>query len=94
MYKICHFVSTDTMMTLYNCLIYPHLLYAIQIWGSTFDTNRNKLLVLQKKVVRMITFSDSLPDVPGPLAHTLPLFSKLNFLKINDLFKFQVSCFI
>ena len=44
---------------IYYSLVYPHLLYGIQVWGSAFDTNINKLIVLQKKTVRMMTFNEN-----------------------------------
>ena len=46
---------------------------------------------MQKKFVRMATYNDFLPIVPGPLTHTSPLFHKLNILSIFDIFKLQLA---
>ena len=42
----------------------------------------------------MATFNDQYPIIPGPLAHTPPLFYKLEILNIFDIFKLQVSKFV
>ena len=49
---------------------------------------------MQKKIVRMITFNDNYPTIPGPLTHTPPLFHKLKMLKIYDIYKLQVGKFV
>ena len=41
-----------------------------------------KILVLQKRALRIITHNDVFPSVPGPLYPTDPLFYKLEVLKI------------
>ena len=41
MYKIRPFVHTIILKNLYYNLMYPHLLYAIQVLGTAFNTNLN-----------------------------------------------------
>ena len=48
---------------------------------------------MQKKVVRLITFNDGRPEIPGPLVSTLPLFYRLNILNIFDVFKLEINKF-
>ena len=55
-----------------------------------FDNNS----VMQKRVVRLMTFNDVFPTTPGPLRPTEPIFVKLNFLKVEDIYKYQVSKFV
>ena len=55
MYKIRPSVPNNILIKLYYALIYPHLLYAIQVWGSTFDKYINPVFILLKKVVRLIS---------------------------------------
>ena len=69
------------------------MIYAIQIWGATFDCFTNKIVTLQKKVVRMMTFTVTFFSENGP-PHSGPLFKKLNILKFNDIFKLRLSQFI
>ena len=45
------------------------------------------LTKLQKKVVRLMTFSD-------PLSHSLPLFKELEILTISEVFKMETSKFV
>ena len=51
----------------------PYLTYCVEVWGSTPDTHIDPLIKLQKKVIRILTFSPY-------LAHTEPLFKELNIL--------------
>ena len=94
MYKIRSFVNPTLLLTLFYSIIYSHLLYGIHVWGSACDTYVNRLLILQKKVVRMITYNDARLGETGPLPHSLPLFHQLELLKVNEIFKLQLSRFI
>ena len=67
MYKIRYYVNHTILKNLYYSLIYPYLLYAIQVWGSAFAGHTQKIIILQKKVVRLITFQDKPPGYNGPL---------------------------
>lgn len=76
--KIRHFVTTQVIIQLYYSLIYPHLTYGLPVWGNTYASTLNPLVILQKRVVRIITFSKY--D-----EHSSPLFKQLDILKITDL---------
>ena len=41
-----------------------------------------------------MTFNGHLPEIPGPLCPSNPLFSDLELLKVDDIFKMQVAKFI
>ena len=93
LYKLRYFVDTKIIKTLYYSLVYPHLIYGIEVWGSANDTHLNKLLILQKKIVRLICYSDKRnADFSFPPCD--PLFFKLELHKIYDIFKISVSKFI
>ena len=94
MYKLREFMDTKMLSNIYYSLIYSHIVYAIQVWGSACDTEINKLLLLQKKAVRMMTNNDKYPLVPGPLAPSNPIFRELGVMKIKDIFKLSVAKFI
>ena len=64
------------------------------LWGSACDSEMNKILVLQKRALRVITFKNNLPLIPGPLFPSNPLFYEMDILKIYDVIKLQVSKFI
>ena len=63
---------------LYYSLIYPYLDYGISLWGSTHTNYINKITILQKKAIRIISnaqYND----------HTNPLFKKHEILKLSDI---------
>jgi len=78
MNRLKHFLTTDTLRTIYNSLILPHLNYCILVWG--FECKR--IQKIQKKCVRVITASKF-------NSHSEPLFKALNLLKVEDIFKSQ-----
>ena len=54
----------------------------------------NKILILQTRALRMISYKDALLPVSGPLYPTDPLFHELEIMKMNNVFKLQVAKFI
>ena len=94
MYKLRPYMNSKMLTNIYFSLIYSHLVYAVQVWGSACASHLKHIETLQKRAVRMITFNDSLPVTPGPLCHSNPLFNKLGILKIDDIYKLQVAKFI
>ena len=93
LYKIRPFINIKIMKTLYYSLVYPHLLYANEVWGSADIIHLNSLIILQKRVIRLISNTDRrLEDFSFPPSD--PLFSKMEIIKIQDIFKINVSKFI
>ena len=41
-------------------------MYAIEVWGSACSTELEKILIIQKKAVHMMTNTDQYPLIPGP----------------------------
>ena len=74
--KLKYVLPRNVLLQLYNSLFLPHVNYGILIWGH----NYKKIEKLQKRAVRFITQSKY-------LAHTDPIFIKLNLSKIHDIFK-------
>ena len=91
LYKIRPFVTSTILSSIYYAIIYPFLLYGIIIWGNVGATLLNPILILQKKSVCTATFNDGFHILPGPLAHTPPLFHKLNLLNIFKIFELQLG---
>ena len=85
--KLRHFVSNKTCRSIYYSIFHSHLIYGILIWSFTAQYNIEKIFKLQKKCVRIITFS-------GFRDHTDPLFANLNFIKIHDIINFQIAKFV
>jgi hypothetical protein len=85
--KLRHYVNKKILLNLYYSLIYPFLIYGLLAWGNTYKTTLNPIHILQKKVIRIITFSKF--D-----EHTSPLFKELKILKFPDLVTFHISIFM
>ena len=80
-------VNINIMMNLYNSLIYPILTYGIIAWGNTYPTTKDPLFLLQKKTLRLITFS-------AYREHTNPLFIKHQIIKFHDLIYYHNAIFV
>ena len=78
MSKLRHFVPLNTLTQMYYSIIYPFLTYGIVAWGNTYVSNMTPLITLQKRAIRVITFSNF-------QAHTTPLFKNLGILKLLDI---------
>lgn len=76
--KVRYFVSKDVMLQLYYSFFYSLITYGILIWGNTYENSLKPIITLQKKVVRVMTFSKW--D-----AHTQPIFANLGLLKFTDI---------
>ena len=68
-------------------MILPHISYCIVIWGKCANYLLDRIFILQKRAIRIITNSHFLTS-------TDRLFLKLNILKVRDLHTFQVACFM
>ena len=48
------YVLSRKNLTLYYSLVYPYLAYGVTLWGSTYPAHLSRLIIRQKKVVRII----------------------------------------
>ena len=64
---------------LYHTYIYPYMTYCIDVWGCASQTQRNCLLLLQKKIIRIMSFSQY-------LALNNPLFLLTEVLPLRKIF--------
>lgn len=94
MYRIRNYVDLKVLKSVYYSLIYSHIVYAIEVWGSACITELDNILILQKKAVRMMTNTDQYPPIPGPRNPSNPSFVALEILKIQEVFKLQTAKFI
>ena len=56
--RLRHFVPLCTLLNIYLSLIFPYLSYGLAAWGQAAKTHLQKLLVLQKRVLRLMYFSE------------------------------------
>ena len=71
------------MKNVYYSLIYSHI-YAIEAWGSACITELDKIFMLQKRAMGLLTYDDTYPTVFGPLISSDPIFV-LETLKVSDI---------
>ncbi len=77
--RLRHFVPTNTLLNIYRSLVFPYLQFGIALWGQAANIHMDKLLKLQKRVLRLIYFTDY-------KAHAVPLFIHSNNLPVNMIF--------
>ena len=75
--KIRHYVSYNTLISIYYAIFSSHMTYGCQIWGQKGNANRNKISILQNKMLKRIHFKPNDETVN-------PLYHKSNILKFND----------
>ena len=50
-----HLLGSEELKMIYYGVIYPQIHYGIEVWGSAAKVHMNKLMVLQKKCIRIIS---------------------------------------
>lgn len=85
-YKVHSLLPTWLKQALYYSLFYSKMSYGILVWGTTTETNYNKLIILQKKILRM--YENYRGDRRN--LSTQPLFNKYNMLKADQVFYFKL----
>ena len=86
-YKIRHYVPKDALLLLYHAIFAPFLAYGVSTWGLTYPSLLDHILILQKKIIRIITFN----EVTAPSG---PLFDILQILKLNDIIFIHIVSFV
>ena len=85
--KARHFLPMNVLIYLYNSLLSPFLQYGILFWGLTYEFYINPEFLLQKRVVRAITFENS-------TSHSTFIILALKIFKLYDAFQLQPFTFI
>ena len=83
-FRARNYVTKKCLKTLYYSYIYPYLIYCIEIWGISPQTHLTPLLLLQKKIVRIMTYSTF-------YTHTAPIFKELQILTIDKLVVHRIA---
>ena len=87
LYKVRDSLPIKTRLDYYYAYIYPYLSYGTLIWGGTYDTHLQPLIIQQKRTIKTITNA-------GYRDHTGPLFKQLNLLNLVDIYKFQLGTYM
>jgi hypothetical protein len=75
--RLRHFLSEKTLIIVYNAIVLPILDYSLILFGFTYDIHMNRLIVLQKKALRVLTFSRL--D-----ASSEPIFKRLKVISLKE----------
>ena len=85
--KVKFFLPTSSLLMLYSTLILPYINYGIVVWGNTHNSYIHRILLLQKKAMRVICNTSW-------MSHTDILFYENSILKINDLYQYNLGQFM
>ena len=58
MFKARTYLDRRSLINLYNAYIYPYLINCVESWGNAPKCYLDQLYILQRRIVRLITFSD------------------------------------
>ena len=85
--RISAIVPKNVLLSLYYTMILPHLMYCNIVWGNCAKYLMNRIHILQKRAIRIITKSQ-------PMSHTDSLFEKLKLLSVYEINKFVTCTFM
>ena len=85
--KVAILLNFKALTMIYKSLFLPHINYANIIWGNTYISNTNCILLQQQKMLRIIC-NKKIHD------HTNILFKNINTLKFCDLVEKNTSIFM
>ena len=54
--RLRYFVPLSTLQNIYRCLILPYITYSIAVWGQAANKYLSKILILQKRAIRLMNF--------------------------------------
>ena len=99
--KLRYYVDQKCLLQYYYAHVYSHLQYAILAWGSTNKTTLNKLNVLYRRVVRLLTLHGPLQnffkyneeEIHGNIKN-IELFKSTEILTIEDIYNLELAKFM
>ena len=87
MVRARHYLPIRTLRTVYNAMVYQYLSYCNVVWASTYPSRLDALYKVQKKILRIITFSKYQQE-------SRQLFVSLQLLNIYELNSYQIGLFM
>ena len=85
--RLQHNEPLNTLLHIYRSLVFPYMYYSITVSGEAAPSDLRKILVLQKRALRLIYFCKS-------RSHAIPLFLSSNILPIDMLYFETVSTLV
>jgi len=78
--KLRPFSPISTLKTVYYALVNPHLSYGLACWSNVTKASLKKIIILQNKIVRLMTYSDQRTPASG-------LYKSLQILALDNMIK-------
>ena len=85
--KLMTYLTSQSLMNMYYAFVFPYLHYCNEVWGATYVSHLNRLILLQKRAIRIIAKTTY-------LAHTRPLFKQYRILKLQQINIFVLGRFM
>ena len=95
--KLRGHMEQKLLLNIYYCVVFSHLSYGIQAWGSACSTYLDVLRVIQNKAVRILSgkqYFQIYGQPAGPLPSSSPLYKELKILNLNDIYRFNIAKFV
>ena len=80
-------IKKSSLINLHSSFAYPYLSYCNHIWGKNYPTSVEKLYLVQKKVIRIVTYSPY-------RAQTEPLCIANRILNVADINDYMIGIFM
>ena len=81
--KLRYYAFKKTLTSIYYSLFQSYVLYGSTVWSFMSQKNTKENFVLQKKCMKLLTFSDY-------SEHGSPIFKSLKVLKLQDIIQFTI----
>ena len=85
--RISYKLPTHILINLYYSLVYPYIAYCNMVWASNYKSRLVRLIILQKRAIRLIARSCY-------RCHTKELFSSHHILTIEQIRVLQTGVFM
>ena len=86
-FHIRKLVPKSFLRNIYFSIVHPYIIYCLPIFAATYHVHLEPLILLQKRAIRAINNAQF-------RAHTDPLFFTNKILKVPDLYKHSLGCYI
>ena len=80
-------LNKSALISLYYSFAYPYFIYCNHVRGNTYSTNLKKVILIQKRLIRIITCSPY-------RAHTEPLLLANRMLSVNEINMYVTGIFM
>ena len=95
--KLRGHMDKKLLLNIYYCVVFSHLSYGIQAWGSACNTYLEVLRIIQNKAVRILSgkqYFQIYGEAPSPLPSSNPLYKELKILKFSDIYRLNIAKFV